>query len=245
MKFPSQMKRGRLVRRYKRFLADITLDDGEEITAHCANPGSMMGVAVEGAPVWVSEHRGAKRKLNWSWQLTEIDGALIPINTSNANAIVAEALAEAMIPELAGYGEIRREVKYGENSRIDFLLDGKSGRPPCYVEAKNVHLRRQAGLAEFPDSVTSRGAKHLRELAAIRQGGARAVMAFVVQRSDCRRFSPARDLDPAYGRALQEAVAAKVELLCYDCEITTQEVVLRRALPIDLYEKTNMRPEDP
>ena len=233
MRFPSPLLSGRLVRRYKRFLADITLDDGREITAHCANPGSMLGVAIEGAPVWVSEHQDKKRKLPFSWQLVDIGGVLIPVNTSNPNRIIDEALRDGVIPELDGYEETRREVKYGEKSRIDFLLeDPRKGA--CYVEVKNVHLSRTPGLAEFPDSVTARGAKHLRELMAVKEAGARAVMLFVAQRSDCRRFRPADDLDPAYGRALREAAAAGVELLCYDCEVTTAEVVLRRALEIDL-----------
>lgn len=233
MHLPTPLHRGRLIKRYKRFLADIALDDGREITAHCANPGSMLGVAIDGAPAWVSEHNDGKRKLPFSWQLTEIDGVLIPINTSNPNRIVEEALNEGVIPELSGYGELRREVKYGEKSRIDFLLDDPR-KGPCYVEVKNVHLSRMDGLAEFPDSVTARGAKHLRELVAVKKAGARAVMFFVVQRSDCRRFSPAADLDPAYAQALQDAVAAGVELLCYDCEVSTAEVVLRRAVKIDL-----------
>ena len=233
MRFPSPLHRGKLIKRYKRFLADIELERGETITAHCANPGSMLGVAIEGAPVWVSEHRDGKRKLPWSWQLVDIDGVLIPINTANPNTIVAEALDARVIPELAGYETHRREVKYGENSRIDFLLDGGSRKAPCYLEIKNVHLSRDPGLAEFPDSVTARGAKHLAELVTVKAGGARAVMAFIVQRSDCTRFRPAADLDPTYAQALHNAVAAGVELLCYDCEVTSAEVVLRRALEID------------
>lgn len=235
MKFASPLLTGTLRKRYKRFLADITLDDGQEITAHCANPGSMMGVAPEGAPVWVSEHHGKGRKLPYSWELADIDGTLIAINTSNPNKIAYEAIEKGMIPELSGYGNIRREVKYGEASRIDLLLDegkGKRADQPCYVEIKNVHLMRDPGLAEFPDSVTARGTKHLRELSAMVETGARAVMLYIVQRGDCARFAPAADLDPAYAAALTEAVKAGVETLCYDCEITTNEVVLRKALEI-------------
>ena len=231
------MLRGTLRKRYKRFLADITLEDEREITAHCANPGSMMGVAPEGAPVWVSEHHGKKRKLPYSWELVRVDNTLVAINTSNPNKIAHEAIEKGMIPELSGYAGIRREVKYGEASRIDLLLDGGKGKranQPCYVEIKNVHLMRQPGLAEFPDSVTARGAKHLRELAAMVETGARSVMLYVVQRSDCTRFAPAADLDPAYATALSEAVHAGVETLCYDCEITTNEVVLKKALEIIL-----------
>jgi len=233
MQLPAPLLRGRLVKRYKRFLADIVLDDGREITAHCANPGSMLGVAVDGARVWVSEHRDGKRKLPFSWQLVEVDGVLIPVNTSNPNRIVDEALDDDKIPEIGGYADKRREVKYGEKSRIDFLLnDPKKGA--CYVEVKNVHLSRTPGLAEFPDSVTARGAKHLRELSAVKEAGDRAVMLFVVQREDCRRFRPAADLDPAYAAALKDAAAAGVELLCYDCEVSEAAVVLRRPLQIEL-----------
>jgi sugar fermentation stimulation protein A len=234
VRFPAPLLRGTLQRRYKRFLADIRLDDGRGITAHCANPGSMMGVAVEGARAFVSEHKDAKRKLPFSWQISEVDGVLIPVNASNPNRIVAEALADQVIPELSGYKDIRSEVKYGEKSRVDFLLAGGRRRKPCYVEVKNVHLMRQTGLAEFPDSVTARGVKHLKELAAAKSAGARAVMLFVVQRNDCNRLRPAADLDPAYAAALKEAAKAGVELLCYDCEVTTAEVVLRRPLEIDL-----------
>lgn len=234
MRFPSPMRRGRLLKRYKRFLADIRLDDGEEITAHCANPGSMLGVAIEGAPVWVSEHHGTKRKLPYSWELVEVDGALLAVNTSNPNKIAAEAIEAGMIPELSGYQDIRREVKYGEASRVDLLLEGGRRRKPCFVEIKNVHLSRETGIAEFPDSVTKRGAKHLAELSAMAAEGARAVMLYVVQRSDCRLFRPAADLDPAYAAALSAAVNAGVETLCYDCEVTTSEVVLRKPLEIEL-----------
>jgi sugar fermentation stimulation protein A len=237
MLFPAPLTPGRLIRRYKRFLADIELAGGETITAHCANPGSMMGVAPEGAPVWVSKSASKTRKLPFSWELVELGGALVAINTSNPNKIAAEAIAGRFIPELAGYGEIRREVKYGDRSRVDLLLDGgtkgaKTG--PCYVEIKNVHLVRTPKLAEFPDCVTARGARHMLELAALARAGTRAVVLFVVQRGDCTRFAPAADLDPSYAEALADAAAAGVELLCYDCEVTTEEVRLRKALPIEI-----------
>jgi len=234
MQFPTPLQTGRLVKRYKRFLADIVLDTGEAITAHCANPGSMMGVAPEGAKVWVSKSASKTRKLPYSWELVELEDTLVAINTSNPNKIAAEAVENSMIPELSGYDSLRREVKYGENSRIDLLLDGGRRQQPCYVEIKNVHLRREPKLAEFPDSVTARGAKHLAELSTVAGNGDRAVMLFVVQRMDCLEFSPAADIDPKYDEALRSAVDAGVETLCYDCEITTTEVVLRRALPIRL-----------
>ncbi len=185
MRLPSPLLPGRLIKRYKRFLADIRLDDGREATAHCANPGSMLGVAIEGSRVWVHEHGDRKRKLAFSWELVEIGGTLIPVNTTNPNRIAAEAIEKGVIPELTGYGEIAREVKYGEASRIDLLLSG--------------------GFAHAP-----RGHQ---------------------------RIAPAADLDPAYAKALQTAAAAGVELLCYDCEVTSTEVVLRKPLEIDLEPK--------
>jgi len=233
MRFKTPLQRGKLLKRYKRFLADIELDSGETITAHCANPGSMMGVAIEGARVWVSEHRDKGRKLPWSWEIVEIGKTLIPVNTSNPNKIALEAVEAGVIPELSGYGSIRREVKYGEASRIDLLLEGGRRRKPCYVEVKNVHLSREKGLAEFPDSVTKRGAKHLEELTAI-LGEARAIMLFIVQRSDCKAFRPAADVDPNYAASLKAAARAGVEILCYDCEVTLAEVVLRKPLEFSL-----------
>ncbi len=233
MKFPP-LTSGILLKRYKRFLADIRLDDGREITAHCANPGSMLGVAIEGARVWVANHEGSKRKLKWSWELIELKEfsppALVPINTTNPNKIIAEALEKKIIPELATYTQIIPEQKYGDKSRIDFLLK-REGKPDCYLEIKNVHLRRsQAPLAEFPDSKTARGLKHLQELQKIVEGGKRAILLFVVQRSDCQKFTAAADLDPSYAKGLKQAQQAGVEILVWDCEVTTSEIVLRKAL---------------
>ena len=234
MLFPSHLETGHLIKRYKRFLADMRLDNGEIVTAHCANPGSMMGVAPEGARVWLSKSESKTRKLPYSWELVEVDNTLVAINTNNPNKIAWEALEQKVIPELTGYADMRREVKYGENSRIDILLDGGRRKKPCFVEIKNVHLRREASLAEFPDSVTARGAKHLRELEAVVAKGDRAIMLFIVQRGDCDRFSPAGDIDPGYAEALGKAAQAGVELLCYDCDITTSEVRIRKPLPIEL-----------
>lgn len=232
MEFSAPLQTGRLIRRYKRFLADITLDTGEEITAHCANPGSMMGIAIEGAKVWVSKSTNKARKFPYSWEMVEVDETLVPINTSNPNKIGAEAIAAGMVPALNDYQSIQREVKYGENSRIDLLLTEGSDTKPCYVEIKNVHLMRSPGLAEFPDSVTARGAKHLGELARMAETGARAVMLFIVQRMDCQEFSVAADIDQKYAAAFQAALDAGVETMCYDCAITTTHVELRKELPI-------------
>ncbi|WP_342642248.1 DNA/RNA nuclease SfsA [Rhodoligotrophos ferricapiens] len=233
MKLPSPLLRGRLIRRYKRFLADVALDTGEIVTAHCANPGSMMGLVEPGAVVWLAKSEDPRRKLAYSWHLLELEGqftARVGINTASPNQIAFEAIAAGLIPELGGYDTIRREVRYGRNSRVDLLLTGRQ-LPPCYVEVKNVHLSRQAGLAEFPDCVTARGAKHLAELADRVAEGDRAVMLFIVQPDYCDRFALAADLDPAYARQFGAAQAAGVECLIYACKIGLDEIVIDTRLP--------------
>jgi sugar fermentation stimulation protein A len=235
MKLPQGLVPATLIRRYKRFLADVELADGSVITAHVANPGAMTGLQAPGAKVWLSLSPSKTRKLPYSWELVEADFGngpeLVGVNTIHPNAIVAEALANGAIPELAGYASIRREVKYGAASRVDFLLEHPD-RPPCYVEVKNVHLMRQPGLAEFPDSVTARGARHLEELAAMVTLGARAVLLFVVQIGSSQRVAVARDIDPAYGRAFDKARAAGVETLAYGCRIGPDEIVLAGKVPV-------------
>lgn len=230
MKLPSPLLRGSLVKRYKRFLADIELESGELITAHCANPGSMMGLKDPGMPCWVSKSDNPKRKLQYSLELLEADGALVGINTNNPNRIAFEAIEQDRIEALTGYETQRREVKYGENSRIDILLES-TDRPPCYVEIKNCHLMRTPGLAEFPDSVTSRGAKHLQELANQVKLGNRAVMLFVIQRPDCYQFDTAGDIDPKYHDGLRQAAAAGVEVLCYACDLSLEDITLSEPRP--------------
>ncbi len=232
MKFDPPLLSGRLIKRYKRFLADIRLDSGEEITAHCANPGSMMGLAGEGMRVWLSKSGNPKRKLAHSWEIVEPKaGCLVGINTAHPNRIVEAAILAGEVPELAGYETLRREVKYGQNSRIDLLLEDP-GRPPAYVEVKNVTLAREPGIAEFPDAVTARGAKHMEELARRAVAGERAVVFFLVQRSDAERFRLAADIDPAYAKAFEAAVNAGVEALCYKCVITPEEIRLDRKLTL-------------
>lgn len=230
MRLPLPLTEGRLVRRYKRFLADVELSGGEVVTVHCANPGAMTGVAQPGMRVWLSRSAAPGRKLPWSWELVEAGGALVGINTANPNRIAAEAIAEGRIPALAGYDRIAREVAYGTRSRVDLVLS-RDGVPDAYVEVKNVHLVREPGLAEFPDSVTARGARHLAELSAMVGAGHRAVMLFLVQRPDASAFALARDIDPAYGAAFDRAAAAGVEMHVWRCRVTAEEIVVDADLP--------------
>lgn len=231
MRFASPLVRGRLIKRYKRFLADVIMDDGRTVTAHCANPGAMLGLKEPGLTVWLEPSTDPKRSLAWSWRLVELpDGHMVGIDTSLPNRLVAEALAEDRIEGLTGYERIRPEVRYGERSRVDFLLAG-SGRPDTYVEVKNVHLRRTGTLAEFPDSVTARGTRHLAELSAMVAAGHRAVMLYVVQRTDCDLFSIASDLDPAYATAFAEACHAGVEVMTAATRIDREGIVIAGPLP--------------
>ncbi len=233
MEFAAPLLSGRLIRRYKRFLADVALDEsGEEVVAHCPNPGSMLGLDDPGAEVWLSPATTPGRKLRFSWELVRVGEGLVGINTGRPNAIVEEALAQARVAELAGYPRVRREVPYGRNSRIDLLLEGDQ-RPICYLEVKNVQLKRE-GPAEFPDAVTARGAKHLVELGDMVEAGHRAVMLYLVQREDCERFRIAADIDPHYAATLETALARGVEALCYACRISPRAIVLERPLPLDL-----------
>ena len=236
MRFPDPLIRGTLVRRYKRFLSDVAVDGSAVVTAHCANPGSMLSVDEPGSEVWLSPARGAKRKLRYTWELIRVGEALVGINTARPNAIVEEAVEAGAIGELAGYARLRREVGYGRNSRIDLLLEDDA-RPPCYVEVKNVTMKRRSGApAEFPDAVTARGTKHLGELQAMKAAGARAVMLYLVQRQDCGRFSIAADIDPAYAEALERALAGGVEALVYACTVSTEGIQVDRRLAFDSQE---------
>jgi sugar fermentation stimulation protein A len=232
MRFPDPLIRGHLRQRYKRFLSDVELDDGSVVTAHCANPGSMLGLKEPGSEVWLSPARNPKRKLRYSWELVAVGNSLVGINTALPNGIAEDAIREGAIEELQGYQMLRREVKYGENSRIDILLQDDD-KADCYVEIKSVTLMRQSGLAEFPDSVTARGAKHLVELGNMVADGHRAVMLYLIQRGDCDHFDIARDIDPKYDAAINLAQAAGVEAICYDCRISPEEIVVNQSIPLD------------
>jgi len=226
MRFQTPLLPARLVRRYKRFLADVTLEDGREVTAHCANPGSMMGLAEPGSKVWLEPNDDPKKKLKYGWRLVDHEnGQFTGVDTSLPNRVVRAALEAGEVPGLTGYDTVRAEVKYGENSRIDFLLQGGE-RPLAFVEVKSVTLCRQPGLAEFPDSVTARGAKHLAELSREVSAGNRAVMLYLIQRTDCQTFDLAADIDPTYASAFAAARAAGVEVICIGTNISPQGITL-------------------
>lgn len=230
MDFAKPLIAAKLIRRYKRFLADVELADGRTVTVHCPNPGAMLGLAQPGAAVWLEPARNPAAKLPYRWVLEAVDGHLVGIDTGLPNTLVAEALGR--LQPLSGYADVRPEVRYDANSRIDLLLGGHPDDPrPCYVEVKNVHWRR-GDLAAFPDSVTARGAKHLAALARQAAAGARAVMCYVVQRADCAGVTLAADLDPAYAAAAVTARQAGVEFMAFHCALTTTRVELAGPLPI-------------
>lgn len=234
MRFQTPLVPGRLIRRYNRFLSDVTLDTGQVVKAHCPNPGAMLGLKDEGLRVWLEPNDDPKKKLKYGWRLVEFEnGHWSGIDTAVPNRVVREALEARRVPGLGAYDTVRAEVKYGQKSRVDFLLSG-AGQRDVYVEVKNAHLRRTGDLAEFPDCVTDRGARHLEELAGMVAEGHRAVMLYLVQRTDCARFSLARDLDPAYGAAFDRARAAGVEAMVFGTEITIESVSLGPAMPFVL-----------
>ncbi|WP_312225588.1 DNA/RNA nuclease SfsA [Stutzerimonas nitrititolerans] len=235
MRFSTPLEAGRLVRRYKRFLADIVSDAGEALCIHCPNTGSMLNCMGEGARVWFQRSNDPRRKLPGTWELVETpQGRLACVNTARANRLVEEALLGGVIEELAGFTALRREVAYGlENSRVDFRLDYPAG--PAYVEVKSVTLGfGDTAVAAFPDAVTLRGAKHLRELAALARDGIRAVQLYCVNLTGIEAVRPASEIDPLYAAALREAVAAGVEVLAYGVEISPEEIRLSRRLPVIL-----------
>lgn len=224
MQFPTPLVPATLIKRYKRFLADCHLESGEAITAHCANPGSMMGLAEPGTRIWLEPNNDPKKKLKYGWRLVDHgDGRLTGVDTSIPNKVLRAAFEAQAVAPFSAYTNVRPEVRYGQNSRIDFLLT-QDGLPDAYVEVKSVTLCREKGLAEFPDSVTSRGTKHLRDLVAMVQAGHRAAMLYFVQRNDCDRFDIARDIDPTYAQAFATARTAGVEILCLSASITTRDI---------------------
>lgn len=235
MRFSMPLIPATLIRRYKRFLADVTLADGRETTVHVANPGSMLGLTDPGSRVFLSRSDNPNRKLPLSWELVEVDFGrgteLVGVNTGHPNRVVEEAIAAGKVPGLSGYGRHRREVRYGKASRVDFLLED-DGRPPCFVEVKNVHMMRKPGRAEFPDAVTARGARHLEELAAMVREGARAVMVYLVQIGSAEGVAFARDIDPAYGAAFDRAREAGVEAVALTCRISTEGIEADRPVPV-------------
>jgi sugar fermentation stimulation protein A len=233
MRFQTELVPARLIRRYKRFLADCRLEgSGKEITAHCANPGSMMGLAAEGTRIWLEPNSDPKKKLKYGWRLVDHEnGHFTGVDTSLPNRALKQALMDRQVAALSAYRTVRAEVKYGASSRIDFLLS-EPGLPDAYVEVKSVTLSRQPRLAEFPDSVTSRGAKHLMELANMVAEGHRAVMLYLVQRTDCDAFRLAGDIDPAYASAFAAARAAGVETLCIGTNICPEGIVPADLIPV-------------
>lgn len=234
MRFTSPLVPGTLIRRYKRFLADVALHSGETVTAACANTGAMLGLNEPGSTVWLSRSENPARKYRHTWELIEIPRlGLVGVNTGSPNRITAEAIRAGLLPELTGYESMLPEVKYGRNSRIDLLLEGPE-RKPCYVEVKNAHLFRQPGMVEFPDCVTERGRKHLLELADMVRAGARAAMVYLVQAAAPNRFSLAEDLDPSYLQAFREARKAGVEAFALCCNVSTTEITANRAVPVQV-----------
>jgi len=232
MRFQTPLVPGTLIRRYKRFLSDVRLDTGEEVVAHCPNPGSMMGMVHPGLRVWVEPNDDPKKKLKYGWRVTELeDGTMVGIDTAVPNRVVKEALLAGKIAEVAAYKTIRPEQNYGTNSRIDFLCQ-QDGLPDTYVEVKNVNMIRDGDWAEFPDCITARGTKHLHELMHVVQAGKRALMLYLVQHTGAGRFKVAADIDPEYATAFSQAKSGGVEVACYTCDVNLKEILVDRALPV-------------
>ncbi|EHK73592.1 putative DNA-binding transcriptional regulator [Sinorhizobium meliloti CCNWSX0020] len=232
MNFPRPLVPATLVQRYKRFLFDAILADGTAITGSCPNTGSMRGLTIPGSPVWLSEHDSPTRKYRHMLEIVEADGTLVGINTGLPNRIAEEAIMAGQVGNLHTYGTLRREQRYGRNSRIDILLsDAEKGL--AYVEVKNVHFSRVRGLAEFPDSPTQRGAKHLEELGDMVEAGHRAIMLYLIQRGDCSRFRICRELDPVYARAFERASARGVEAYAVKCAVSPAQIVAAGPIVVD------------
>ena len=232
MKIAAALIEGRLIRRYKRFLADVELAAGGTITAACPNTGSLMGCVEAGSRVWLSESDSPTRKYRHTWEMVESGGVLVGINTNRPNGLVREAIEAGVVPELAGYRTIRAEVAFGEErSRVDLVLEGPR-RKACYVEVKNVTAAVADGVALFPDSVSERGARHLRELIRLKAQGLRAVQFYCVQRGDVHEVRPADAIDPDYGMTLRQAIASGVEVLAYRAKVTTRSITLEGRIAV-------------
>ena len=232
VRFTPPLVSGTLLKRYKRFLADVRLDDGREITAHCMNPGSMKGLIEPGTQVWLTPHDDPKRKLQWTWQIAHEGATAVGVNTNLPNALIAAAAEAGVLEPLSGYATYRREVRYGaERSRIDLLAEGHPSDPrPCYVEIKSVTLAVDT-VAMFPDAVTKRGLKHLRELERMIGEGARAMMVYLVQRTDCQRFAPAAHIDADYAEGVRSAKAKGVEFYAWTAQVKPDGILLAQPLP--------------
>ena len=229
MSNPVKFITGRLIKRYKRFFADVKLDSGELVTAHCPNTGSMMGLLEEGNIALLTKTDNDKRKLKFTLEAVKVQGANVGINTHRANRIVEEGIESKKISELGKNYHFKREVKYGKNSRIDFLITNKENKE-IFLEVKNVTLSKNKNVAEFPDAVTERGSKHLLELIQVVKKGERAIMMFLVQRDDCKKFRIAEEIDPTYKKNIIKAINAGVEILCYSCSFTKNNIELDKKI---------------
>ncbi len=240
MKYKTVLTKGKLIKRYKRFLADVELESGEVVIAHCANSGSMLSLLDAQMPtVYLSANTNPKAKLDWRLELIEVSKTLVNVNTHSPNAIVEQAINEGIISELKGYDTLRREVKYASSSRIDILLESSSSfendlKKTCYVEVKNVSLSRTNGLAEFPDSVSIRATKHLADLSLMKNLGNRAVMIYLISRSDCTKFTIAKDIDKVYFDSFIKATKAGVEAYAYMTKIDLSEIVITGKIEIEV-----------
>lgn len=229
MRFEEKLVHGRLIKRYKRFLADIELDNGEVVVAHCTNSGSMKSCLEEGAEVYLTPVNDPKRKTKFTWEMIQINNSWVGINTGNPNKLAFEAVSAGMVPELAGYTNVRREVNFGD-SRFDVFAENDTEK--CFIEVKNVSLKER-NYALFPDAITTRGLKHLKTLIEVRKAGMRAVMLYIIQRMDIDRFAPAKEIDPDYAKGLNEAFNAGVEIIPMQAKVTPHSIDLVRKIPFE------------
>ena len=231
MNFENKLLSGVLIKRYKRFFVDIKIKN-KKITAHCPNTGSMQGLLKKGNKVWLTKSNNPNRKLEYTLQIIEVDGSKVGVNTHITNKIFFEALQKNMIREFDKNIEIKKEVKFGSNSRFDFLITNKTEK--TFIEVKNVTLTRKPKIAEFPDAITSRGSKHIVELLKARKKNYEIYLAFIIQRDDCNKFNIASDIDPEYSNLLTKAVKKKLKILCYDCKFTPKGIKLNKKVKVKI-----------